>query len=176
MKEFHGRIDQVETKQLMRSRCPSCESSKRKRERIEKCIGNHRVIRREHMKTHYFFALAMLVGFAFGAVAVQGLHAQAKPPVYYVAEVEVTDLDGYMKEFAPKAAASSKAYGGRTLAAGEKITAIEGAPPKRRVVIVLWESLEQLQAWRNSAQYKEDRKIGDKYATVRAFAVEGLPQ
>jgi hypothetical protein len=73
MKEFHGRIDQVETKQLMRSRCPSCESSKRKRERIEKCIGNHRVIRREHMKTHYFFALAMLVGFTFGAVAVQGL-------------------------------------------------------------------------------------------------------
>ena len=31
------------------------------------------VIRREHMKTHYFFALAMLVGFTFGAVAVQGL-------------------------------------------------------------------------------------------------------
>jgi hypothetical protein len=41
----------------------------------------------------------------------------------------------------------------------------------------VWNSLEQLQAWRNSEQYKEDRKIGDKYAkTIRAFAVEGLPQ
>ena len=67
--------------------------------------------------------------------------------------------------------------GGQTLAAGQEITQIEGAPPKRRVVIAKWNSLEQLQAWRNSEQYKEDRKIGDKYATtIRAFAVEGLPQ
>jgi uncharacterized protein (DUF1330 family) len=62
------------------------------------------------------------------------------------------------------------------LAAGQEVTPIEGAPPKQRVVIVLWDSPEQLQAWRNSAQYKEDRKVGDKYATVRAFAVKGLPQ
>ena len=68
-------------------------------------------------------------------------------------------------------------FGGQTLAAGQEITQIEGAPPNRRVVIVKWNSLEQLHAWRNSEQYKEDRKIGDKYAkTIRAFAVEGLPQ
>jgi uncharacterized protein (DUF1330 family) len=128
------------------------------------------------IETQHRIALAVIVGFALGAVAVQGLHAQAKPPVYYIAEVDVTDLDGYMKEYAPKAAASAKAFGGRSLAAGQEVTAIEGVAPKRRVVIVLWDSLEQLQAWRNSAQYKEDRKIGDKYATVRACAVEGLPQ
>jgi uncharacterized protein (DUF1330 family) len=129
------------------------------------------------MKPHYIVTLAMLAGVALGAIAVQTLHAQTKPPVYYVAEVDVTDLDGYLKEYAPKAAASSKAFGGQTLAAGQEITQIEGAPPKRRVVIAKWNSLEQLQAWRNSEQYKEDRKIGDKYAkTIRAFAVEGLPQ
>jgi hypothetical protein len=33
------------------------------------------------------------------------------------AEVEATDLEGYVKEFVPKAAASAKAYGGQTLAA-----------------------------------------------------------
>jgi hypothetical protein len=38
---------------------------------------------------------------------VQALHAQPKPPVYYVAEVDVTDLDGYLKEYAPKAAAAA---------------------------------------------------------------------
>jgi uncharacterized protein (DUF1330 family) len=129
------------------------------------------------MKAHDAFALAMLSGVTLGAIAVQALHAQTKPPVYYVAEVDVTDLDGYLKEYAPKAAASSKAFGGQTLAAGQEITQIEGAPPKRRVVILKWNSLEQLQAWRNSEQYKEDRKIGDKYAkTIRAFAVEGLPR
>jgi heme-degrading monooxygenase HmoA len=36
--------------------------------------------------------------------------------------------------------------------------------------------MEQLQAWRNSAAFKEARKIGDKYATFRSFAIEGLPQ
>ena len=87
------------------------------------------------MKTSYTVTLAMLAGFGLGSVAVQGLHAQAKPPVYYISEISVTDLDGYTKEYAPK-----------------------------------------VQAWRNSAEYKELRKIGDKYATFRAFAVEGVPQ
>jgi len=128
------------------------------------------------MKPNHLLAMATL-GVALGAVTGQALHAQATPPVYYVAEVDVTDLDGYLKEYAPKAATSSKDFGGQTLAAGQEITQIEGAPPNRRVVIVKWNSLEQLQAWRNSEQYKEDRKIGDKYAkTIRAFAVEGLPQ
>ena len=39
-----------------------------------------------------------------------------------------------------------------------------------------WDSLERLRAWRDSPEYKEDRKIGDKYAaSIRAFSVEGLP-
>ena len=127
------------------------------------------------MKPHHILTLAMVSGVAFGAIAVQALHAQAKPPVYYISEVEVTDLEGYTKEYAPKAAASSKAFGGRTLAASQEATQIEGEPPKTRVVIVVFEDMGKLQAWRNSEQYKEDRKIGDKYGKVRAFAVEGLP-
>jgi uncharacterized protein (DUF1330 family) len=128
------------------------------------------------MKTYEAVGLAMLACFGLGAIAAQGLHAEAKPPVYLIAEIDVTDLDAYMKEYAPKAQASLQAAGGRTLAASEKVTAIDGAPPKRRVVVMVWDSLEQIQAWRNSAQYQEDRKIGDKYATFRIFAVEGLAQ
>lgn len=121
-------------------------------------------------------ALGIAIGVALGAVAGQALNAQTKPPIYYIAEVDVTDLDGYLKEFAPKAATSAEAHGGRTLAAGQKVIAIEGTPPKNRVVVMRWESLDQLRAWRDSGQYKEDRKIGDKYAaSVRAFALEGLP-
>lgn len=44
-------------------------------------------------------ALGMLAAFALGAVAVQTLHAQAKPPVYFVAENNVTNADGYKSEF-----------------------------------------------------------------------------
>jgi heme-degrading monooxygenase HmoA len=51
-----------------------------------------------------------------------------------------------------------------------------GTPPAPRIAIQQWDSLDAAKAWRNSAEYKEARKIGDKYAKFRAFAVEGLPQ
>jgi uncharacterized protein (DUF1330 family) len=128
------------------------------------------------MKTRYTVALAMLAGVGLGAAAVQGLHAQAKPLVYTVTEIDVTNIEAYSKEYSPLAQASIKNSGGKLLAAGQKVTALEGAPPSPRVAIQVWDSLEKAQAWRNSADYKEARKVGDKYAKFRAFAVEGLPQ
>ena len=128
------------------------------------------------MKTRYTVAMAVIAGFGLGAAVVEGLHAQAKPPAYYIAEIEVTNLDAYTKEYAPKAQATIKAHGGRLLAAGQNVTAFEGAPPKQRVAVQQWDSMEKIKAWRESKEYKEARKIGDKYAKFRAFAIEGLPQ
>ena len=128
------------------------------------------------MKSNYKVAAAMLAGVALGALAVQGLHAQAKPPLYSVAEIDVSNLDAYLKEYVPLAQAAIKAGGGRILAAGQNITAIEGTPPKSRVAILQWESLEQYNAWRKSAAYVDARKIADKYAKFRSFAIEGMPQ
>jgi len=128
------------------------------------------------MKTFATVGLSMLAGIGVGAVAVQTLYAQAKPPVYRVSEIAITDVDAYTKEFAPKAQAALKSAGGRFLAAGQNVTALEGDPPKTRVTIQVWDSLEKMKAAYDSAEYKEARKIGDKYAKFRAFAVEGLPQ
>jgi len=132
------------------------------------------------MKTHYTVTLAMVAGFGLGAVAVQGLHAQAKAPVYYVAEIDVTNPDAYAKEYAPKAQALIKAAGGRILAVGgaaggAKVTGFDGEPPKRAVVQV-WDSMDKIQAWRDNPEYKELRKVGEKYAKFRAYTIEGLPQ
>jgi uncharacterized protein (DUF1330 family) len=128
------------------------------------------------MKSDYKVAVAMLAGVALGALAVQGLHAQAKPPLYSVAEIDVSNLDAYLKEYVPLAQAAIKAGGGRVLAAGQNITPIEGTPPKSRVAISQWESIEQLNAYRKSAAFADARKIGDKYAKFRSFAIEGIPQ
>ena len=128
------------------------------------------------MRTLYAAAFAMLTGAAIGALAVQGLRAQTKPPAYVVSEIEITNLDAYQKEYVPLAQASIKAAGGYLLAAGQNIVVFEGAPPETRVTINQFDSIEAAQNWRNSAQYKEDRKVGDKYATYRSFAVEGLPR
>ena len=128
------------------------------------------------MKARYTVALATLAGIGIGAAAVQGLHAQAKPPVYYIAEVDVTELEPYTKEYAPRAQALIRQRGGKVLAAGQNVTALQGEPPKPRVAIIQWESIEKIHAWRNTPEFKELRTIGDKYAKFRNFAVEGLPQ
>jgi uncharacterized protein (DUF1330 family) len=132
-------------------------------------------LRRNTVKTHHAVALALLAGVALGGAAVEGLHAQAKPPAYFVNEINVTDTDAYMKDYLPLAQASIKKYGGKVLAASLHVIPIEGDPPKR-VAIQLWENIDAVQAWRNSADYQEARKIGDKYATFHGYVVEGVPQ
>ena len=48
--------------------------------------------------------------------------------------------------------------------------------PASPVAINRFDRIDAAQAWRNSDQYKEARKVGDKYARFRALAVEGIPQ
>src|SRR5260370_39054000 len=103
------------------------------------------------MKTHYTVTLAMVAGFGLGAVAVQGLHAQAKAPVYYVAQIDVTDPDAYAKEYAPKAQALIKAAGGRLVAirgaaSSAKVIAFDSKPPKH-AVRQGWDRMDKIQAW-----------------------------
>jgi uncharacterized protein (DUF1330 family) len=121
------------------------------------------------MKTHFTVSLAILTGVGIGAVAVQSLHAQSKPPVYFVGENDVSNPDAYAKEFLPLIKETIKASGGRYVAAG-KATTLEGEPPASRVVVIAFDSLEKIQAWRDSQAFKDDRKIGDKYAKFRGRA------
>jgi uncharacterized protein (DUF1330 family) len=117
-----------------------------------------------------------LAGLAIGAAAVQALHAAAGPPAYLVTEISVSDLDAYQKEYLPVVQTSIKAAGGHLIAGGQNILVFEGPSPGTRVAINRFDSLDAVRAWRNSDPYKEARKIGDKYAKFRSFAVEGLPQ
>ncbi len=69
------------------------------------------------------------------------------------------------------------AIAGRALLGAVVVKGLQAEPtPKSRVVIAAWDSLAQIEGWLNSAKYKEDRKIGDKYATFRLFAIGGAAQ
>ena len=129
------------------------------------------------MKVQIKMALAVIAGCGIGAATVEGLHAQAKAktPVYVVAEIDVSNLDAYTKEYAPKAQALIKKSGAKLLAAGQNVVSYEGAPPAKRVAIQLWDSADDYKAYRNNPEYKENRKIGDKYAKFRSYSVEALP-
>jgi uncharacterized protein (DUF1330 family) len=127
------------------------------------------------MKTGYAVALAMLAGFGMGAEGVHGLRAQVKPPVYMVGVVDVSNADGYAKEYLPPARASIKAHGGVYMAAGPG-TVIEGLLPGTRFVILRWASLEQLRGWRDSPEYTAAHEKGMKYAKFNVVAVDGMKQ
>jgi uncharacterized protein (DUF1330 family) len=58
---------------------------------------------------------------------------------------------------------------------GVQVIAIDGEAPKR-VVIYQYPSVDAVRAWRNDPAYEQVRKIGEKYAKYRTFAVEGIPQ
>lgn len=127
------------------------------------------------MRSRYIVALAALGGMALGAGAAQIVHAQAQPPVYMIAMNDVSNPEGYRKDYLPVAQKSIKEHGGIYVAAGPG-TVIDGTFPKGRVVVLRWESMEALKGWRNSPEYVAARKIGEAYAQYNVIAVTGVKQ
>jgi hypothetical protein len=66
------------------------------------------------------YALAMGAGFALGAAVIQGLHAQARPPAYYIAEITLNDQEAFIKEFAVPGMKPLQEAGAKFLARGGK--------------------------------------------------------
>ncbi len=125
------------------------------------------------MKSKYAIALTALIGFGLGGAAVQTIHAQAKPPVYMVAINEVSNQEGYAKEYLPDAQKAIKDHGGVYIAAGPT-QQVAGGLPSGRGVILKWESMEALMKWRNSPEYQAALKKGEKYAKYNIIAVNGV--
>ncbi len=126
------------------------------------------------MKTQYTVALSMIAGAALGAMAIQGLHAQAKPKAYSVSELETLDAAANAA-FVPLVQAAQKAAGGHNLnTGGGKIVAMEGTAPKR-VAITEWDSLEQAEAFYKSKAWNDLAPQRDKaLKTIRRYAVEAV--
>jgi uncharacterized protein (DUF1330 family) len=124
------------------------------------------------MKQMITVAIAMTAGAFFGAVAVGGLHAQGKPGAYAVVDIgEISDPDTF-KTLLPKAGPAMSAFGGQFVARTEKITAVQGTPPKR-FVIIGFDSVEKAKAWSESPAQKEVDAIRDKSTKSREFIIDG---
>ncbi|WP_042609979.1 DUF1330 domain-containing protein [Pseudomonas fluorescens] len=52
---------------------------------------------------------------------------------------------------------------------------LEGEAPKRRRVVIEFASVEKAQAWYNSAQYTELRKVRQRSAKTDVYLIEGVP-
>jgi len=126
------------------------------------------------MKANYKLAIVLAAGIAVGGAVIQGLHAQAAPPVYVVVDIsDVTDPEGF-KAIPPKSGPETLApFGGKYVMRTEKITALDGTAPKRFVVIA-FDSAEKAKAWKASANSKEVDVIRDKTTKSSQFLVEGM--
>jgi uncharacterized protein (DUF1330 family) len=105
--------------------------------------------------------LAMAAGVGVGGLAVEGIHAQTKPPAYYVVEIDAKNEDVLSKEWAPKADQTIKDAGGTYLVRSTTVEHIEGAPPNR-ILIIKWDNIDKLSAWRLSEAYMRTLPILDK--------------
>ena len=126
------------------------------------------------MKAKYSVALSALAGVALGAASIELLHAQAKPIAYAISGDIINDEAGYAKNFAPLIAKEIQTAGGKFLAKGGRTIPVHGGMPLR-VVIVQFDTLDKAQAWANAPSTKAAFAIGEKYARLHEFIVEGLP-
>ncbi len=129
------------------------------------------------IETYVIAAGATILGVAIGAAAAAGRQTPATPKAYIVTEVDVTgDKEVFQRDYAAHAAATTAPFGGRYLARGGRTISLEGEPPKGRIVISVFDSLERAQAWRNSPEYVKIAAVRLREATSRQYIVEGLPE
>ena len=124
------------------------------------------------MKVYSGIAL-LFAGIAIGAIAVSSLHAQSRGPgAYAIIDLsQITDRDSFTKQLLPKAEPAILGAGGKFITRSEKITALDGAPPQRFVVIA-FDNVDKAKSWYASAPWMEVDAMRKKFSNSRLFLVE----
>ena len=124
------------------------------------------------MNTKLKIALAVAVGAALGAGAMQGLHAQAKLKAYSIGELEPLGAGLQPAYLTAVRKAITDAHG-RSLRTLGRVEHIEGAAAPKRVAIVEWDSLDDALAFYKSKAWTDlapEREKAQK--TIRRYVVE----
>jgi uncharacterized protein (DUF1330 family) len=129
------------------------------------------------MKSSTKFAATLVAGLTIGAAAVHVLYAQGTPPSYVVTEIEdITDAAAFsVVTQRPQAEATARIQqaGGRYVTRTDKITALDGTPPKR-MIIIAFDSLEKATAFNEIPSQKEINANRAKNTKSRSFIVQGM--
>jgi uncharacterized protein (DUF1330 family) len=129
--------------------------------------------------------LSVLTGIAIGAVLTAGvaqLQAQApapapaggfptRPAVFVITEQTLLDEKKYMDEYVPKVLPTIKAHNGRFIVRSNDVTSLQGDPGPKRLVIVGFESMDEVKKWQSDKAYTDLKPLRDQVLKVRQFAV-----
>ena len=91
---------------------------------------------------------------------------------YVIIDVDVTDEATY-DGLAERAAAAVEAHGGRYLVRAGAAKALQGSWKPGRLVVVAFESAEQVERWRNSSDALQLRELLNRVSNANIIMVEG---
>jgi len=118
--------------------------------------------------------LAVLAGVGIGAVSMHALRAQAKAPAYLITEITVKNEDGYTRQFLPARAKAIQDAGGKYIVRTGDSVAVAGQAPAQRILIVQFDDMDKLSAFVDSSPFKDSEDVGERYADIRVYGVEGI--
>jgi uncharacterized protein (DUF1330 family) len=121
-------------------------------------------------KTALLMTIAALTVAAIGPVA---RAITTVPKGYVIAELTVTDPEGY-KQYAAAVPPIIAKFGGKYLVRGGRTVAVEGDPPSGRIVVIEFDSLAAARAFEESHEYQDLAQLRHKAANGRVFLAEGL--
>jgi len=91
---------------------------------------------------------------------------------YVLAEVEVTNPDGY-KEYTAQVPATIARYGGRFLVRGGASEALEGDWPQRRRVMLEFPTMDAARKWWHSPEYEKPKAMRQAASRGKLLLMEG---
>ena len=93
-------------------------------------------------------------------------------PAYVLAEIEITNPDGY-KAYTAMVGSTIEKYGGRFLVRGGKAHPLEGEWPERRRVVIEFPTLEAAKKWWDSPEYEKPKALRRANSNGRLLLLEG---
>ena len=93
-------------------------------------------------------------------------------PAYVLAEIEITNPEGY-KSYTSIVSASIEKYGGRFLVRGTPCHALEGEWPERRRVLIEFPTAEAARKWWDSPEYEKPKALRRANSKGRLLLLEG---
>ncbi|RKR45186.1 DUF1330 domain-containing protein [Paraburkholderia sp. BL17N1] len=119
-------------------------------------------MKRKHILLAAIGATATLAASALTALAQtpasESQPRHGKTPAYYIADFELTDPEG-IKPYRDQVDATFKAYSGRYIVRASNVVRLEGNPPKHRLIIIEFDSIDLARAWYNSPQIRQDPPV-----------------
>jgi len=100
------------------------------------------------------------------------IRGQENMSVYLIIDIAIIDQDAY-GEFVERVPAVVEQYGGRYLARSSEVSTMVGDWQPERIVLIEFESIEQVQEFFASPEYLAIVPLREQSAATRAIIVEG---